>query len=278
MCYCVVVVELASAGEELANQARQRIAPVTMFQLKNIKKSFGEVAVIRDMSLNVQPGKTTALIGPSGCGKSTCLRLFIGLITPDSGEVLFDSKPVTPDNMRDLRRRIGYVIQHGGLFPHMTARDNVTLLAREMGRSLESVGDKLDTLVEMTNFPADGLDRYPAELSGGQRQRVALMRALLLEPKALLLDEPLGALDPMIRYDLQRDLRRIFRSLEKTVIIVTHDLAEAHYFADEIVLMRDGKIAQRGTLDEMSKNPAEEFVSKFITAQRGVSFDDEDVS
>ena len=249
-----------------------------MFELKNIRKSFGDQPVIRDVSLSVDPGKTTALIGPSGCGKSTCLRLFLGLITPDSGEVLFDSEPVTAQNVREIRRRVGYVIQTGGLFPHMTARENVTLLAREIGRAEDSIRPRLDALVEMTNFPSEGLDRYPAELSGGQRQRVALMRALLLEPRALLLDEPLGALDPMIRYDLQRDLRRIFRELETTVIIVTHDLAEAHYLSDDIVLMREGRIAQRGALGEMSKNPAEEFVTKFITAQRGVSFDHADPS
>ena len=249
-----------------------------MFELKNIRKSFAGIEVIKNISLDVMPGKTTVFIGPSGCGKSTCLRLLIGLITPDSGEVLFDSQPVTEANVQEVRRRIGYVIQHGGLFPHMTARENITLMARELGQPMDGVESRLSTLVEVTNFPKDGLDRYPAELSGGQRQRVALMRALLLDPEALLLDEPLGALDPMIRYDLQRDLRRIFRQLNKTVIIVTHDLAEADYFADDIVLLREGVIAQRGTLEEMNKKPAEEFVTKFITAQRGVSFDQEESS
>ncbi len=249
-----------------------------MFELKNIRKSFAGTEVIRNVSLSVTPGKTTAFIGPSGCGKSTCLRLLIGLITPDSGQVFFDSQPVTEASQREVRRRIGYVIQNGGLFPHMSARANITLMARELGRSMAEIDERLDTLVEMTNFPSEGLDRYPAELSGGQRQRVALMRALLLDPEALLLDEPLGALDPMIRYDLQHDLRRIFRQLGKTVIIVTHDLAEADYFADDIVLMRSGTIAQRGTLNEMSADPADDFVSKFIRAQRGVSFDHDETS
>jgi len=244
-----------------------------MFELKHVSKSFARTRVIDNLSLSVQPGKTTALIGPSGCGKSTCLRLFIGLLQPDEGEVLFDSRGITAGALRDIRRRIGYVIQDGGLFPHMTARANITLKAKELKRPVAEVNRRLDVLVEMTNFPPQGLDRYPAELSGGQRQRVALMRALLLDPEALLLDEPLGALDPMIRYDLQADLRRIVRQLGKTVVIVTHDLAEAEFFADEIVLLRNGVIIQRGTLGEMSAHPADDFVGRFIAAQRGVSFE-----
>lgn len=240
-----------------------------MFELRNVHKTFGAKAVIRGVSLHVHSGKTTALIGPSGCGKSTCLRLMLGLIQPDSGEARFDGMPIDRAYLPQLRRRVGYVIQDGGLFPHMTARQNVTIMARATGMDSAALDARLDALTALTNFPRDGLARYPVELSGGQRQRVALMRALMLDPEALLLDEPLGALDPMIRFELQTELREIFHALGKTVVIVTHDLAEADYFSHEIVLMRGGAIVQRGTLDEMNEAPADDFVARFIRAQRG---------
>ena len=240
-----------------------------MFELRNVHKTFGAKTVIRGVSLQVNTGKITALIGPSGCGKSTCLRLMLGLIQPDSGEVRFDGKPIDRAYLPQVRRRIGYVIQEGGLFPHMTAEQNVTIMARETGMDAGAMNTRLDELTALTNFPRDGLARYPVELSGGQRQRVALMRALMLDPEALLLDEPLGALDPMIRFELQNELRDIFHELGKTVVIVTHDLAEADYFSNEIVLMRGGDIVQRGTLEEMNETPSDEFVAQFIRAQRG---------
>ena len=157
--------------------------------------------------------------------------------------------------MLEVRRGLGYVTQDGGLFPHLTARDNVILMARYLGWDRSRIDDRLAELAELTRFPADGLDRFPAQLSGGQRQRVSLMRALMLDPKVILLDEPMGALDPMVRAELQADLRAIFRSLEKTVVMVTHDLAEAGWFGDEILLMRDGRIVQRGTLAELVDRP-----------------------
>ena len=218
--------------------------------------------------MTIQAGRTTVLIGPSGCGKSTLLRLMIGLLRPDAGSVMFEGVEVTPANAPALRRRMGYVIQDGGLFPHLTARANVTLMARYLGWDSQRVEAGLGKLVGLTQFPADALDRYPAELSGGQRQRVSLMRALMLEPEVLLLDEPLGALDPMIRSELQEDLRRIFQILAKTVVLVTHDLGEAGFFGDDLVLLRAGRIVQRGTLAELARSPAEPFVTQFINAQR----------
>src|SRR5438552_13661798 len=164
---------------------------------------------------------------------------------------------------------MGYVVQDGGLFPPLTGRSNVTLMARYLGWDGQRIETRLAELAELTQFPTDGLMRYPTQLSGGQRQRVSLMRALMLDPDVLLLDEPLGALDPIIRSELQTDLRRIFRTLTKTVVLVTHDLSEAGFFGDLIVLLRAGKILQQGALADLVRAPADPFVARFINAQRG---------
>tara|TARA_R110000787_G_scaffold39883_3_gene99564 strand:- start:18 stop:767 length:750 start_codon:yes stop_codon:yes gene_type:complete len=242
-----------------------------MFELSGVSKTYGPVAALRPLDLGVRAGTTTVLIGPSGCGKSTVLRLMNGLVTPDTGSVRFAGTPLDTSNASMLRRRMGYVIQEGGLFPHLTAAANVTLMSRHVGWSRERSMARLADMCEMTRFPADGLTRYPAQLSGGQRQRVSLMRALMLDPDALLLDEPLGALDPMVRYDLQGELHDIFRTLGKTVVLVTHDLSEAAFFGDDIVLMRDGAIEQRGEMDDLLVRPASGFVERFVRAQRGLS-------
>jgi osmoprotectant transport system ATP-binding protein len=239
-----------------------------MLELTGVAKTYGRTAALQPTDLSVRPGKTTVLIGPSGCGKSTLLRLMIGLIWPDAGTVRFEGTEVRPDNALALRRRMGYVIQDGGLFPHLTARGNVTLMARYLGWSEERVAPRLAELAGLTQLPPDGLDRYPAQLSGGQRQRVSLMRALMLDPDVVLLDEPLGALDPIIRHDLQTDLRRIFQTLGKTVVMVTHDIGEACFFADVVVLLRDGKIVQQGSPAELVHSPADPFVTRFINIQR----------
>ncbi|MBD3236756.1 MAG: ATP-binding cassette domain-containing protein [Candidatus Eisenbacteria bacterium] len=240
-----------------------------MIALQAIDKSFGDQTVIRDLDLCVERGQTLVLIGPSGCGKSTLLRLILGLYRPDAGSVVFDGRALEHQDLRQVRRRCGYVIQDGGLFPHLTAAGNITLMARQVGWPAERVRTRLATLSEMTRFPTDGLARYPVELSGGQQQRVALMRALMLDPDVLLFDEPLGALDPMVRYELQEDLRRIFRELHKTTVLVTHDLAEAGYFGDRLVLMREGRIVQDGRFEQILRHPADAFVARFFQAQRG---------
>ena len=239
-----------------------------MLELAGVSKTFGGLKALKSLSLEIPPGKTAVLICPSGCGKSTILRIMIGLIAPDTGEVRLDGEAVAPPNLLSIRQKMGYVIQDGGLFPHLTARGNVTLMARYLGWSKEKIGSRLAELAELTRFPVDGLDRYPAQLSGGQLQRVSLMRALMLDPEVLLLDEPLGALDPMIRAGLQDDLRRIFKSVEKTVIMVTHDIGEAGFFGDTIFLMREGAILQEGNLEALVRRPSDEFVTRFINAQR----------
>ncbi len=239
-----------------------------MFELDSTSKRYGLTHAARDVDLKVTPEQTTVLIGPSGCGKSTLLRLMIGLIQPDVGRVRFENETLTPDNATQLRRKMGYVIQDGGLFPHLTARGNATLMARHLGWERRRIETRINELIELTHFPPEGLDRYPVQLSGGQRQRVSLMRALMLDPAVLLLDEPLGALDPMIRNNLQEELRAIFQTLGKTVVMVTHDLGEACYFGDTIVLMRDGQIVQIGAFDDLRDCPADAFVTEFIKAQR----------
>jgi osmoprotectant transport system ATP-binding protein len=240
-----------------------------MFTLREVTKRYAGKPALGPLTLDLPAGRTTALIGPSGCGKSTLLRLLIGLVTPDAGEVRFDGTPVTPATAQNVRLRVGYVIQDGGLFPHMTARGNVTLMARHLGHDRAATAARVTELAALTRFPADALDRHPHQLSGGQRQRVGLMRALLLDPDALLLDEPLGALDPLVRADLQTELRDIFRRLNKTVVLVTHDLGEAAYFADRVVLLKDGRVVQEGSPADLWHRPADGFVSRFVQAQRG---------
>jgi osmoprotectant transport system ATP-binding protein len=236
--------------------------------LRNIYKSFNSTIAVEDCSYNFERSKTTVLIGPSGCGKSSLLRLIVGLIKPDSGAIEIDDKLLTDLNLRSFRKRIGYVIQDGGLFPHLTAKQNISLMATYTGLNDHNILRKIENLTYLTKFPMDGLNRFPAELSGGQKQRVSLMRALMLDAEFLLLDEPLGALDPLIRYDLQKDLKEVFGELNKTVIMVTHDLNEAVFFADEIVLIKDGSIIQSGTIDDFIQSPADPFVTRFVNAQR----------
>jgi osmoprotectant transport system ATP-binding protein len=163
---------------------------------------------------------------------------------------------------------MGYVIQDGGLFPHLNARENVSLLGTYLGYEKTQIEGRINELCELTKYPVDALDRYPTQISGGQRQRVSLMRALMLDPVILLLDEPLGALDPLIRFELQNDLREIFKILGKTVVMVTHDIGEAGFFGHKIVLLREGMIIQEGSIGDLVKNPSEAFVTEFIKAQR----------
>jgi osmoprotectant transport system ATP-binding protein len=239
-----------------------------MLQLEGVSKSYGGVPAIHPINLRIAEGRTTVLIGPSGCGKSTLLRLMVGLVQPDAGRVLLGNEQVTPQSASRLRQLIGFVVQDGGLFPHLTAAGNITLMARQLGWSPSRIHERLGTLLELTHFPADRLALYPVQLSGGQRQRVSLMRALMLDPQLLLLDEPFGALDPLIRHELHDDLRAIFQRLRKTVVLVTHDLAEAGYLGDDIVLLREGRIVQQSPFPTLINSPADEFVTRFITAQR----------
>ncbi|MFT7167452.1 MAG: osmoprotectant transport system ATP-binding protein [Paracoccaceae bacterium] len=248
------------------------LSSLSVFKLRNVTKFYGEANAVAGVDLEVPAGETTVLIGPSGCGKSTLLRLMLGLVEPSSGSIEFEGERLHVDSSAAMRRRMGYVIQGGGLFPHLTAEENVTLLCEHLGPQHGWDRPRIEARVTELGRIArldDALrSRYPLEISGGQQQRVALMRALMLDPDVLLLDEPLGALDPIVRAELQEDLRDAFRSLGKTVVLVTHDLAEARYFADSIVLMQDGLILQRGTFEDLDERPASPFVTRFVGAQR----------
>jgi osmoprotectant transport system ATP-binding protein len=240
-----------------------------MLEVENISKSYGGAKVLHPTSFSIDAGKTLVLIGPSGCGKSTLLRILIGLISADTGTVKFRETVMSSSNVLEMRHSMGYVLQDGGLFPHLTVEDNVTLLARFL-KSLEPMAmrARVEALAELTKLPLEALSRFPSQISGGQRQRVAIMRALMLDPPLLLLDEPMGALDPIVRYDLQEDLKQIFRNLNKTVVLVTHDMGEAGFFGEDVMLMAGGRLVQRGHLEDFFQRPAEEFVTRFITAQR----------
>ncbi len=239
-----------------------------ILQLVSVSKRFGAATALQTTDLSIEAARTTVLLGPSGCGKTTALRLMLGLLQPDTGQVLFREAPLGPENLRKARTQMGYVVQDGGLFPHLTAKDNVRLMARCLKWPEPRISERLAELSELVRLPESTLGRYPNELSGGQKQRVALMRALMLDPELLFLDEPLGALDPIVRADLQDDLARIFERLSKSVVLVTHDLAEAAFFGHVLVLLQDGRVVQRGSLDDLVSRPADPFVTRFVRAQR----------
>ncbi len=240
-----------------------------LLRAHDVTKVYGSTVALHPTSLEVKRGEFTVLIGPSGCGKSTLLRTLLGLIPTDGGSIDFDGTPVDDKTSERLGRdRMGYIIQSGGLFPHLTAGDNVTLLARFQGVDRLVCKDRVGELLSLVQLTADVLDRFPGELSGGQRQRVALMRAMFTTPDILFLDEPLGAVDPMTRVELQADLRAIFSEIKTTVVMVTHDLAEAAFFADTIALLREGRIVQSGSLEQLMGAPADPFVTSFLEAHR----------
>jgi osmoprotectant transport system ATP-binding protein len=240
-----------------------------MLDYQGITKRFGSIVALDNVTLTCARGRTTALLGPSGCGKSTLLRLAVGLLEPDAGEVRVDDRRIDMQHIIEVRRGIGYVIQEGGLFPHLDVRANVTLMARYLQWDPQRIRERFEELRELVKLPRSASGRLPEELSGGQRQRVSLMRALMLDPQLLLLDEPLGALDPLIRRDLQADLAQLFAGIHRTVVLVTHDIAEAGLLADTLVLLRAGRVISEGTLADFIERPADPFVSDFVETQRG---------
>ena len=242
-----------------------------MISLSGVSKAYGPNVVLRPTTLALAARARLALVGPSGCGKSTLVRVVLGLCTPDTGTVRLGDIDVTAKTSRAACLRAGYVMQDGALFPHLTARRNVEIVARHIGWEPARVAARVDQLAALVQLPNEVLARYPLEMSGGQRQRVGLMRALMLDPDVLILDEPLTALDPLVVAQLEEDLRVIFESLDKTVILVTHDMAQAAYLAQTIAVMKDGAILQRGTARELLDDPASPFVTTLLRAHRTIA-------
>ncbi|MCK5454584.1 MAG: ABC transporter ATP-binding protein, partial [Calditrichia bacterium] len=202
-----------------------------------------------------------------GCGKTTAMRMVAGLEEVTTGEIFIDDREIT--ELPPRNRNVSMIFQNYAVWPHMTVYENIAYALKLKKMKKDDIDRTVDEVAAIVKI-GELLERYPSQLSGGQQQRVSLMRALTLDPPILLLDEPLGALDPMIRYELQEDLKHIFSSLHKTVLMVTHDLAEAAYFADHIVLMNQGSIVQQGQISDLFQRPADTFVTKFIQAQRAI--------
>ncbi|MGD8288361.1 MAG: ATP-binding cassette domain-containing protein [Gemmatimonadota bacterium] len=240
-----------------------------MIRLEKLTRTFsqegGEVVAVRDVSLQIAKGECVCLIGGSGCGKTTTLRLINRLLEPTSGRVLVDGEDTAGLDPIRLRRRMGYVVQSGALFPHLTVRGNVELLCRVEGWSSDRTTERADELLRLVRLPPeDFAARFPSELSGGQRQRVGVARALALDPEILLMDEPFGALDPVTRREVQEEFLELEGQVDKTTVIVTHDLNEAFLLGDRVALMAEGEILQVGTLDDFRTAPAGPRVEHFL--------------
>ena len=238
-----------------------------MISIQNLCKSLGGKAILRGFALEVQDGESVALLGLSGSGKTTILKCLCGLLLPDEGSITFDGVPLTAESRTQLRQRMGYVIQDGGLFPHLTLKQNLSIVGEETGMPEAEIEAKTRELAQLVKLPYEILARYPKQVSGGQRQRVGLMRALFLNPSYLLLDEPLGALDPITRRELQGELKELIVRLGKTVILVTHDLLEARRLSKRIILLENGAISQQGSMEDLIHHPANDFVRRFVQAQ-----------
>jgi osmoprotectant transport system ATP-binding protein len=241
-----------------------------MLALQNITKTFEGKPVLTDVNLTVPKGATHALIGSSGSGKTTLLRITLGLIPFDKGYVKINDQALSSFTPIEWADRIGYVPQDGGLFPHMSAFENVSMIATLRGWNKQKINARVEELRKLVDLDPLILRQYPFEMSGGQQQRVAIMRAAMMEPDVMLLDEPMAALDPLIRRSLQQELKSIFQRLGKTVLLVAHDLGEAVFLAEQITLLHEGKIVQSGRYRDLLLHPADPFVTAFINAQRTV--------
>jgi osmoprotectant transport system ATP-binding protein len=230
-----------------------------------------ERAAVDDLSLTIPAGEICVLVGPSGAGKTTAMKMVNRLIDYDEGDIRIDGTSIRDQDVTQLRRRIGYVIQQVGLFPHMTIADNVATVPRLLGWPRDRRRARVAELLELVGLEATDAKRYPAQLSGGQRQRVGLARALAADPPLMLMDEPFGALDPITRDRLQLEFLRLHDEVQKTVIFVTHDIDEAIKLGDRIAIMREGGVlAQYDTPDHLLAHPADDFVARFVGADRGL--------
>ncbi len=242
--------------------------PDKIIRIRDLVKLYGEEYALGGVSLDVERGDTLALIGSSGSGKTTILKSINGLVTGTSGTIEVYGKSINQWNLVELRRRIGYVIQQVGLFPHYTVEKNIRLVPELMGWGKDIINDRVHELLEKIHIPRDMKDRFPDELSGGEQQRIGLARALAADPEIVLMDEPFGALDPIIRAGMQREFLNMDSFSGKTIILVTHDMGEAAILADRICLLEKGSIQQIGTLRELLFTPANQFVRQFLDPHR----------
>lgn len=240
-----------------------------MIEFKNIYKSFKDKHVLEDVSFSIDKGEFVCIIGPSGCGKTTALKMINRLIKPTRGTILVDGKDISQEDEIDLRRNIGYVIQQTGLFPHMTVKENIELIPKLKNKKDSNLANKVIELLDMVGLDPQGyMNLYPTQMSGGQQQRVGVARAFASDPEIILMDEPFSALDPITREQLQDELLTLQDKLHKTIIFVTHDMAEAIKMADRICIMCDGKIQQYDTPEQILKHPANDFVHNFVGKKR----------
>jgi osmoprotectant transport system ATP-binding protein len=241
-----------------------------MIRLEGIQKIYSDgFQALKDINLEFKKGELNVLIGPSGCGKTTTMKMLNRLIDFTYGKIYIDDKEITSIDTIELRRSIGYVIQHIGLFPHMTIYDNVAAVPKLLKWDKERINKRVTELLDMVGLDPDTFkNRYPSELSGGQQQRIGVIRALAAEPTMILMDEPFSALDPISREQLQDELVRLQKEINKTIIFVTHDMDEALKIADQIILMKDGVVVQKGSPDEILQNPVNDFVREFIGKDR----------
>lgn len=240
-----------------------------MLKIENVSKIYkGGKKAVKNISLDIKKGEFICFIGPSGCGKTTTMKMINRLIEPSEGKILINGENIMDKDPVELRRQIGYVIQQIGLFPHMTILENITLVPKLLKWDEQKKKERALELLQLVDMGPEYLERYPYELSGGQQQRIGVLRALASNPPLILMDEPFGALDPIIRDALQEEFKNLQRTLDKTIVFVTHDMDEAIKLADRIVILKAGEIVQVGTPDEILRNPANEFVEEFIGKDR----------